>query len=219
LIALDGLSVTFYGLHPHAGQEVSFTIRGKYVGDYTIAANGSVNVPFNSAFAKADIGRAMVAVIPNATLLPAFSQKFFLDKNGNTDVFEPAGGSWQGFYGQFGYSYRRRGRMLRPSMPGANGPQFAKIRRNERMGVYLETAQEISIGDTFNTLYPLDLTLPRTDGKVGTEPLTPADFVTGIFRDEVNDDNTFDGNLCWEQTRPVPGAILAVGGFELLTDS
>lgn len=221
IIALDGLSVTFYGLYYLAGYEVSFTCRGKYVGNYTIAADGSVVVTFiTGTFEKTDIGRAMQVTAPNATLLPASFQDFLLDENGNTGVLNPSSSvSSDLFYGQFGFAYRRRGQMLRPSSPGANGPAFAKIRRNERMGIYVDAAQEVSLGDTFETLFPLQFTLPRTDGKIGTEPLTRADFVTGIFRDEVNDDNTFDGALCWEQTRPVPGAILAVGGFEELTDT
>jgi hypothetical protein len=217
-IALDGLSATFQGLYNLAGYEVSFTIRGKYVGDFTIAADGSVNVPFvEETFEKSDIGRAIAPIAPNATLLPAYFQPFLLDVNGNTDVFYPSSGEIL-FYGQFGFAYRRRGQMLRPSSPGANGPQFAKVRRNYKMGMYLDAAQEVSVGDTFTTLYSLPMVLPRTDGKEGTEALGAGDFVTGIFRDEINDDLTFNGNLCWEQTRPVVGAVLAVGGFEVLTD-
>jgi hypothetical protein len=87
------------------------------------------------------------------------------------------------------------------------------------MGVYVDTAQEVSIGDTFNTLFALNLLVPRTDGKDGTETATITEFVTGIYRDEVTSDHTYDGGLCVEQTRPVPGGILAVGGFEELTDS
>jgi hypothetical protein len=220
-IATNGLSATFYGLHPHAGAEVSFTIMGKYVGDYTIASDGSVNVLFNAAFTKIDIGRACVENLPNSTLIPNFFQMFRLDVNGNTGVPEPnpGAGAYQWFYGQFGLKYRRRLQTLRPSAPGASGPAFAKIRRNHSMGVYVDTAQEVSIGDTFNTLFALNLLVPRTDGKDGTEAATITEFVTGIYRDEVTSDHTYDGGLCVEQTRPVPGGILAVGGFEELTDS
>jgi hypothetical protein len=154
----------------------------------------------------------------NATLLPAAFQSFWLDVNGNTGVFNPATNT-TGFFGQFGFKYRRRGKTLRPSAPGNNGPAFAKIRRNHSIGAYVEAAQQIQVGDTFTTLFDLPLEIPRTDGKDSSAPVTITDFVTGIFKNEVTSDHTYNGELCWEQTRPVPGGILAVGGFEELTDS
>lgn len=211
-IAADGLSCTFYGMADRAGETLAFTCRGKYVGDYLISATGTATVTFNSAFAKTDIGRAMWTV-PNATLLPATFQSFYLDKNGNTGVYEPATAS-TGFRGQFGYAYRRRGQMLRPPIVGRNGPAYAKLRRNHKMGVYVDKAQEISIGYSFSNLHPLTLT-PEGGSVV---EVTTSQFTTGIFRDDVEDEQSFDGGLCWEQTRPVPGAILAVGGFANVED-
>lgn len=218
-IATNGLSVTFYGLHAHASETVSFTCRGKYVGDYAIASDGSVVVTFiTGVFEKTDIGRAMYTV-PNATLVSATLQSFFLDVNGNTGVLNPAA-STTGFYGVFGYAFRRRGQQLRPPIEGRNGSGFAKFRQNARVGIYLDAGQEVSVGNTFDAanLKPFKLVVPGPEGKIGSVAPTNSDFVTGIFRQEVDDDYTFDGNLCWEQTRPVPGAILAVGGFIEISD-
>lgn len=214
-IATNGLSVTFYGLHAHAGETVSFTCRGVYVGDFAIAADGSVSVTFTSTFAKTDVGRAMYTV-PNATLVPNSFQTFYLDKNGNTGVDEPATSS-TGFYGVFGYKYRRRGQQLRPPVNGANGPAFGKLKQNSKIAIYVDKANEISIGSSFSNMMAVPLSTAGDGTGEGPGPNVPAmtavDFVTGIWRTEPDDEDTFDGNLCWEQTSPVPGAVLAVGNF------
>lgn len=210
-IAANGLSATFYGLARLAGETVSFTCRGKYVGDYAISATGTVSVTFNDQFAKTDIGRAMQTT-PNATLLPASFQSFYLDVNGNSGVLNPAS-SRTGFLGQFGYKYRRRGQMLRPMVVGRNGPGFAKTRRNHKMGIYVDKAQEISIGWSFSDMHPVTLTAENS-----VVAVTTSQFTTGIFREDVEDEQSYNGNLCWEQTDPVPGAVLAVGGFLDLED-
>lgn len=211
-------TITFHGLNSLAGETVQFTLMGKYIGEYTVDASGDCDVAFNDAFDLDDVVNA-IHDEPNSTILPVAlgrlpgtdnvntpEQEFHLGVSGDFDLADV---SATGFYGQFGYKYRRRGQMLRPLFQGNTGPSFAKSRRNALMGVYVGTAQEISIGDSFDNLHPLTLTVSNQS----VRPLTADDFVTGIFRDSVEDDYTYDGNLCWEQTRPVRGSILAVGGF------
>lgn len=211
-IAADGLSVTFYGIWPHAGNTVSFCCRGVYVGDYAIGSDGSVTVAFDSTkFAKTDLGRAMYT-IPNALYTPASFQSFYLNKNGITGVDEPSTIT-TGFLGYFGYAFRRRGQQLRPPVNGQNGPSFAKERQNHKMGVYTDCAQQMKIGYSFDNLHPLTL----TSGESVTA-VTGRTTATGIFRDDVEDRDSFDGNLCWEQTNPSPGNVLAVGGFLEVVD-
>lgn len=213
-IASDGLSATFYGINFHRSETVQFTCRGKFVGNVTVGEDGDCNVAFNDAFQPEDIALAMWTP-PNATILPTelsnatslVNQRFYLDASEGDTGLETS--SSPQFLGFFGIKYRRRGQQLRPAFQGNTGPSFAKSRRNALMGVYVDKAQEISIGDTFDNLRPLTLTVSNQSVRA----LTPSDFVTGIFRDSVEDDHTYDGNLCWEQTVPVPGSVLAVGGF------
>lgn len=226
VIAADGLSADFYGLFPLAGQTVSFTIRGKYVGEVVIDADGHVNVPFTTGtdetFVISDIGRAMCASI-NSNLLPDTSvvfgphgQPFVLDPNGNSGVLSPGDETVSAnFFGQFGYKYRRRGQMLRPIVGSANGPTFGKIVQNARAGIFVDACYQIKAGGTFDELVDIPLTV---DGVKDTTALTPGVHATGIYRDFIQDDNTFDGRICWEQTVPVPGNILSVGGFLAVED-
>lgn len=213
-LASNGSGATFYGLMPHAGATVSFTIMGKYIGDYLIGADGSVTVAFTTGLTKTDIGHAMEVTPQNALFTLPYYQSFHLDKNGITGVQEPAILAGR-FYGQFGYAYRRRGQMLRPAVNGANGPAFAKTRRNHKFAIYVVNANEVSIGDSFDDLRALPLTVTEV---TNTTSLTNADFVTGVYRDDVESDHDFDGGVCWEQTKPVPGGVLAVGGFLAIED-
>lgn len=217
-IAADGLSVTYYGMPMLAGQTVSFTILGKYIGDVTIGSSGTVNIPFSDRFLISDVGRAIYAP-ENSTTLPisGWFNRFFLDDNGVDGTCPPDSGQHYGYLGQFGYSFRRRGQMLRPQVGSQNGPTFAKIMQNARMGVYIDAGQQIKIGSDFANLKTLDLFKDPNQNKDVTA-LGPGDFTTGIFRDSVEGDYDFNAQLCWEQTDPVPGAIIAVGGFDETSD-
>lgn len=225
--ASDGSSATFYGMWPLVGQSVSFTIMGKYVGDFTVASDGSVTVPVSANFVLQDIGDAMNP-LPNfvgnnggdigdnginENTTTAVFQLFNLDANGNSINF------WEnqsyGFFGQFGYAFRRRGKMLRPQVGGQNGPTFAKITQNARAGIYLDGAHEVSAGTDFSSLVSLPM---RKNEPADMTLLGPDDLLTGIVRGFVKDGNTFNGQICWEQTEPYPGSILSVGGFSVTED-
>jgi hypothetical protein len=118
----DALSVTFYGMPTMAGEEVSFTILGKYVGDFTVAADGSVAVPFSAAFLAGDIKTAcndlnetLANDGTNTSSLPAYFQQFLFDANGSS---VPSPSASTQIYAQFGYKFRRRGQMLKPQRSG-----------------------------------------------------------------------------------------------------
>jgi len=221
----DFTGVTFYGIWPHRGNTVSFVIMGKYIGDFAVALDGSVHVPFskgasttalpNGDFSTFDLG--MAAALKNADLfntLPFNYQEFLADDNG--DPFGTGITSGVNFYGAyFGYKYRRRCKTLRPLIGSQNGPTFAKTVRNARMGVYVNAAHEVSIGGSFANLVPLALTV---DGPRNVTVLAADGLTTGIFRDHVKADYDYDGQLCLEQTEPYPGGILAVGGFDNVVD-
>jgi hypothetical protein len=213
-IAANGLTCKFFGLMAHAGQTVSFTIRGKYVGDFAIASDGTVTVTFSVApatlFTRSDVYLAMRVTVPSYNLLPASFQTFWLSDLTNTTT---SGGPE--FLGYFGYKYRRRGKMLRPQIGSQNGPTFAKIVRNDAAGIYVDAAKEVSAGGSFATLVPVKL---ARDGTRDVRALGVDNYATGIFRVNIKDEYGFNGQICWEQTSPVPGSILGVGGFDVVMD-
>ncbi len=214
----DGLSCDFYGLMPHAGKTVSATIMGKYLGDVAVDANGTANIPFTSYFTTTDLARALNGMPKpvanggfNENSTPGYFQLPLFDTTGPSILVSGTGG----FFCQFGYKFRRRGQMNRPIVGGANGPAFAKITQNSRAGIYVDACSQIKAGGSFNSLVDIKLTV---DGVKDTTPLTPGVHTTGIYRGFIKDGNTFDGRICWEQTDPVPGNILAVGGFDAVED-
>lgn len=113
-----------------------------------------------------------------------------------------------------GYTYTSQGQRVRPAEPadsGArNGPGFAKTRRNFKAGFQLAQAQGISIGTQFVDTTKIRTLVLKSD-RVNVNPLN--ELFTGVARQEVDDDNTFDGMLAWEIIRPYPCIVTAVGGF------
>lgn len=110
-----------------------------------------------------------------------------------------------------GFTYTSQGQTLRPLAPadtGAqNGPGFAKPRRNAQFGALLDNTQGISFGTDFEHLHAAQF---QTDG--GIKIIPPA-LYSGIHWDTVDDDSSFDGQLCWQITRPYPASLMAIGGF------
>lgn len=113
-----------------------------------------------------------------------------------------------------GYTYTSEGQRTRPAEPadsGArNGPGFAKTRRNFKAGFQLAQAQGISIGTQFVDTTRIRTLVLKSD-LVNVNPLN--ELFTGVVRQEVDDDNSFDGMLAWQITRPYPCIVTAIGGF------
>lgn len=110
-----------------------------------------------------------------------------------------------------GFGYTSRGQLLRPDHGGdagsRNGPAFGKKRRNHWFAALLNRTRDISIGTDFASLIPIKIQTAR-----GVDVAADALF-SGVVTDTVKDDYTFEGQLAWAQTRPVPGQVLAVSGF------
>lgn len=113
-----------------------------------------------------------------------------------------------------GYTYTSQGQRVRPAEPAdsgsRNGPAFGKNRRNNKAAFQLVQAQGISIGTQF-----VDLTKVRVlELKSDRVNINAANVLfSGVARQEVDDDYTYDGMLAWQITRPYPCIVTAVGGF------
>lgn len=102
--------------------------------------------------------------------------------------------------------------LLRPASPaesGArNGPAVGKLKRHHYYVVQAVNANGWSIGESFAKLDPIVFKPSATKVPVNL----PALF-SGVARDNVRGDYTFDGQLCLQKTRPVPGTFTAIGGM------
>lgn len=227
----NGGGCTFYGMWYWRGQTVSFVIMGKYIGDYLIANDGSVHIPFSGgpppndfagAFSIADVGLAMVTL----PIEHAYGyQEFVYDPNGTSDAvynYDTVSGQVHPVYkycGHFGLKYRRRGQTMRPKIGSQNGPlPFGKTIRVTRGMFYVDSAVELNIGTDFSNMRPITLTQNGSQNitPTGIQPIDQFGDVglfwtTGIFRDFAVDDYSFNGQIAWEQDLPYPGGILAVG--------
>ena len=113
--------------------------------------------------------------------------------------------------GTIGMTYTSRAQLLRPDFGNdagaANGPSFGKTRRIDQFVASLYRTREINFGTDFDNLHKVQ---QRTAG--GTYVNAPT-LLTGIIQSQIENDYSFEAQICWEQTRPYPGILTAVGGF------
>ena len=110
-----------------------------------------------------------------------------------------------------GFNYQTQGQlcrpMLQPDTGARNGPGFAKKRRTARYGINLVGALGVEVGTDFADMKPVPLTTP------GGKPLPYLSTYTGIKRETLKNDFSFDSMLCWQTTRPFPATVTTFGGF------
>lgn len=109
-----------------------------------------------------------------------------------------------------GFTYTSDGQIVRPNTAAEggsrNGPAFAKTKRNHRFGIQVDlTSPSLKIGATFGKMRAIDFRSP------GGRAPTVLETASGIFQGEVEDDYSYDGMLCWRQTRPLPATVIAIG--------
>lgn len=190
----SGDNIRLHGLWPLNGQTVTVWAAGLDCGDFKVM-NGYVDVPLGSAgglFTK----RWLTQLHDVAEDFDALS----VTLDGDAETFPAV----------VGFSYRSRGQVLRPvaqdATGSAQGPAFAKIRRQGHVGVQMYKSQGVSLGTNFDRLRPAIFRTP------GDRAYAPTELWSGIFWGNVDDGYTFESQLCWEVTRPYPLTITAVGG-------
>jgi hypothetical protein len=185
--------LTLFGLWPLNGKTVSAWLGGLDCGDYTVA-NGQITVPY---------GDGVSAGTASGLFTAAFASTLSLSQM------------------LVGFTFTSDGQIVRANAPaesGArNGPGFGKLRRNHYYAIQVEgaVANSISVGTEFTTssLKPM-----LTRFKNGTAIPVNQQF-TGIHKDNLADEDDFDGMICWRVTRPYPANIAAIGGFLQTKDS
>jgi hypothetical protein len=115
-----------------------------------------------------------------------------------------------------GRTYTSQGQIVRPNEPketGARtGPAFGKKRVTPKYAIMVEgTAAGLQIGTTFAKLDPI---LFKNDAGVA---LAPGQTFSGIYVATLQDDLSFDSMICWQQTRPLPVNVLAIGPVVIQT--
>lgn len=122
---------------------------------------------------------------------------------------------WKQFYivpAAVGTTFTSRGQLLRPLAPqetGArNGPALGKTRRNHRFAALLLNTAGVYFGTTFDKLHKA---LFKSPG--GKTTYADNQLFSEVWTDPLEDNNSYDGQLCWQVTRPYPVNVLAVQAF------
>jgi hypothetical protein len=115
-----------------------------------------------------------------------------------------------------GLTYISQGQIVRPNEPketGARtGPAFGKKRTTAKYAIMVDsTGTGLQIGTTFAKMDPV---LFKDDTGAA---LQPGQTASGVYVAQLQDDYSFDSMICWQQSRPKPANILAVGAVEIQT--
>lgn len=186
-------AVRVMGLHHLEGKKVTAWIAGLDCGDYQVV-NGQFDVLYESDPDKLFTHRFLTQVSASGP-------------TSNTTTMDglltiPA---------IVGFTYTSQGQLLRPNDPAMTGaqqgPAFGKSRRIHQWAGLFQGSQGVSVGTTFDHLYPVLFSSPG--GKV----LPKNQLFSGMFQGTIESDSTLDGQICWQITRPYPATVAAIGGM------
>lgn len=198
--------VRFFGLSYLNGRKVSVFAAALDCGDYFVQS-GYVDVPLGTI----DPISGYAFDTPQFDILQPLASAFMstavtIVTTGNNYLIPCA----------IGFNYQTQGQLCRPMLPAdtgsRNGPGFAKKRRSARYGINLVESLGVQVGTNFSNMVSVLTTSPL--GK----PLPYLSAYSGIRRETLKDDFSFDSMLCWQTTRPFPATVTTFGGFIETTD-
>lgn len=190
--------LTLYGLWHLAGQTVQASIGGLDCGDYVVAADGSITVPFGSDD-QGLMTPQYLASLDGYEGEQATPIKLYVDDTLQTITVPVV----------IGLGYTSDGQTLRPVNPNdlmLRTHGLGKLRRAHYYSVLLHNAVEISFGTDFSSLDPALLT--TTDGETAN-PHTS--LYSGVYRGTLTDQSGYDSMLAWRVDRPWPATVCATG--------
>lgn len=103
-----------------------------------------------------------------------------------------------------GLPYNSDGQQLRLDSGAADGTAFGKTRRTNRVGFLVHRTGGLKFGMSFDELNEI---IFRSAGDPMGEAVPLYD---GIFTETTGADYSLDDQVCWRQSGPLPGMILAV---------
>ena len=104
-----------------------------------------------------------------------------------------------------GFGYTSEGQMLRQEAGATEGTALGKTRRTNRVGFYFHRTVGIEIGMDLNE--PMNPIIFRKSNDMMNEA---TDLYSGIYSGTMDAPYDFENQICWRQTRPVPGTILSI---------
>lgn len=195
--------ITFYGLNNLNGKKVSVFAAGMDCGDF-IVEKGQVSVPVGTL----DAATGWVFNEESFKILQPLVNDFT-----NIAVTILYANKTYTIPCVIGFNYESQGQGLRPQTPAdtgsKNGPGFGKKRRVARYAMQLVNAVSLRIGTNLNKTKPVPLMKVESGGR----KLNYLEMYSGIIRDTLDNDYSYDSMLAWKITRPYPCTVTIIGGF------
>lgn len=206
------MSLVLTGFHYAIGATLSVYLAGLDCGDYVVAADGTIVVPYQSD--------------PDLLLTPAYLVAI--------DAAAPDGAGMWGNSLEFvshltvtvggiptdivvplvvGYTYNSDGQIVRPQtmsdLKTKLGPGMGQIRRTHQYAMQLHETVGLSVGTDFGaTLQPCGF-----KSYINGPALDQATGFTGIIQESLEADYDFDNMISWRVSRPYTATVIALTGF------
>lgn len=206
VVSTSDTTLTLYGLWHLVGETVAVSVLGLDCGDFTVATDGSVTVPYAS-----DAG----GLLTPAYLVANTNTETNVENNVTFDVTASGVTSSVTVPITVGLTYTTQGQVLRPSLAAELhspfGPGLGKTRRGFMFAALVVDAVEISFGTDFDTTSTLTAAqFTTTDGHTARAEDSP---FAGVYWNTLKDNYGFDTNLCWQVDRPYACTICSVSTF------
>lgn len=196
-------NVIFRGLNYLNGKKVSVFAAGIDCGDY-IVTSGQISVPLGTTCPIT----GMKFDTPQFQLLQPMASTF---SGLAVSVIYPT--MTYSIPCVVGFNYQSQGQLCRPQIAqdtGAkNGPGFGKKRQSIRYAIQLVNSLGVRVGTKLNKTKPV----PVTKVESGGETLNYLETYSGIIRETLDDEFSFDSMLAFTTTRPYPATVTAFGAF------
>jgi hypothetical protein len=193
--------------------ENTFTVEGVTTNTFEIYLDGNpVSSVGYSPWVSGGSVAALVTTITGVTWLEGETVGILADGSWHPDVVVGNSGGITLKYPaakvQIGYRFASQGQILRPEAGAADGTSIGKTRRAFRYAAMVHRVGDLSVGTDFTNMFPVNFT--QGDEQQG-DTATP--LWTGLHRNGLDSAYDFEGQICWQQSSPLPGMIQAIATF------
>jgi hypothetical protein len=201
-------TLTIWGLFHLTNDIVSVCLGALDLGDFTVAADGSVTVSLLATAGQPNAWSAIQLLNMNAD---------YGESTTLIQVNSGAGATFANVPCVVGSAYTTQGQRLRlitvQDAKTPTGPVLATVRRSQMWGALLQNAIQISFGTSFTpgtvgNMDPWDTIDPVT-GDALVAGVAYSGVVTGILEDG----HSYDSMLCWQVNRPYPATVVSISSF------
>jgi len=200
-------NMQIWGLYHLIGTTVSVEILGLDLGDFTVAADGSVTISLVATGSQTSAWSAAQLIAADGDhgekTMPISV------KNGGAAVQASVGAC-------IGPGFVSQGQRLRAIAADdtrtPSGPALGLTRRAHRASVLFQNAVVVKVGSKLTPAPNGDMIAITFTDAAGTDLATGTAF-SGVWESPVVDDGTFDGMFCWQIDRPYPCTVVAATSF------